>query len=696
VAVILVVDDRAINRELARTVLGHGGHRVIEAHDGAEALDLAHAHHPDLVLTDILMPGMDGYELARELRAAPDTAQTPIVFYTANYLEAEIRPAAEACGVARVLLKGADPQVLMRAIDEVLAEGAVPSGAVDTASVDQEYLRVVSAKLFDKAKVLSDTEARFQLMAESSPVGIAFGDRNGSANYVNTRLCEIMGAPVDDLLGHGWLRCASEADHDDILAVAQGSGQRDAEHHYHSRIALPDTMPRWLNVRVRAIRDDDGGHAGFIGTVDDVSALVEVDERRRAAERKNDVDARDRADERLASLSTLAGGIAHDFNNILGSVLAFENFVAESVTELTAAGRLDADTGSALLGDLEQIRVGGQRAAGLTRQLLTFGSRTIIKVAPLDLNRAVRESNDLLAPTVGAHIRIVAHLAPDLHPVLAEPTAVAQILLNVTLNAVQAMPTGGRLTIVTANVDIAGDQRGPTRPAPAGAYARLTIRDTGSGMTPETLERAIEPFFTTAGRGPGSGLGLAIVYGTVNQLGGVLRIESSLGCGAVVTIHLPTTDQPVEAAPDTPTPAGGTETILVAEDEDGIRATLTRSLSRAGYTTLVAAGGADALALAERHPGPIHLLLSDVVMPGMLGDELAACLLARRPDTKVLFMSGYAGDIMNRHGVLKPGLTVLPKPFTTGDLLTAVRTAIGATRALAAPHPGPAGSADPG
>ncbi|MEV6638274.1 response regulator [Actinoplanes sp. NPDC051470] len=682
-ATVLVVDDRASNRELVRTVLRYSGHQVIEAHEGAEALAMAHAQHPDIVLTDVLMPGMDGYELARELRAAPDTAATPIVFYTANYQEAETRPFAEACGVARVLLKSADPQVLMQTIDDVLAEDRSAARPVDTAKVDHEYLRAVSAKLFDKAKALTDTETRFRLMADLSPVGIAFGDRHGSANYVNARLTEITGLPADDLLGLGWLHCASHEDHDEILAVARGHGAGEGQHRYRSQIVMPDETLRWVNVHVRAIRDDDGEYTGFIGTVDDVTALVEADQERRLAERQNDIDAKDRATERLDSLSTLAGGVAHDFNNILGSMLAFQEFVSESVTELTTAGRLDAETGRALLADLEQIRKGGERATGLTQKLLTLGGRSIINPSALDLNRAIRESNELLLPTIGAHIQIVTHLATDLRPVLAEPANIAQILLSLTVNAAHAMPDGGTLTIITSNADNT-DNPDEANSTPASEFVRLTIRDTGHGMTPDTLARATDPFFTTKGGGQGSGLGLSTVHGIVSQLGGVLRITSTPGRGAAVTIHLPTADQaadqPIDKPPHSRAPAGGSETILVAEDEDGIRDTLTRTLTKAGYTVLAAANGADALKLAEQHTQAIHLLLSDVVMPGMLGDELATHLLERRPDTKVLFMSGYAGDLMNRYGVLEPGITALPKPFTTEEILTAVRTMIGVRR----------------
>jgi PAS domain S-box-containing protein len=687
-ATVLVVDDHTTNRELVRTLLGYGGHQVIEAHEGAEALTIAHAQHPDLVLTDIIMPGMDGYELARELRAAPDTAHTPIVFYTANYLVDEIRPFAEACGVARILLKSDDPQILINAIDEIVAEEWVAAGPIDTLEAGREHLHAVSAKLFEKSETLVSTEARFRLMADFSPVGIIFGDEHGSANYVNARLTQILGAPAEELLGLGWLRCASDDRHPEILAAIRGGTAQDVEHRYRGQIALPTGPPRWLTVHLQAVRDDDRELSGFIGTVDDVTTVVEADQQRQAAERRLDIEARDQATERLESLGRLAGGVAHDFNNILTVILTFESLVAESLAELITADRLEADTGGAILGDLKRIRSGGERLKGLTAQLQAFGSRRVIKLSALDLNQAVAEHNDLIAPTLGVGVRVVTDLDPALRSVLAEPTNVAQILLNLTVNAGQAMPGGGTITMATRNVDPADDhshaashrrneqQSRSSGPRP-GRYARLTVRDTGHGMTPEILQRAIEPFFTTKPQGQGTGFGLATVYGIVNQLGGSLGIESAPGRGTLVTVELPTTDEPVETSAASATPAAGTETILVAEDEDGIREVVARRLSAAGYQVLTAADGSAALRLAEQHSGRIHLLLSDVMMPGMRGDELAARLLEQRPEVKVLFMSGYAGALMNKLGVLVRDVTVLPKPFTTPELLTAVRTMLG-------------------
>jgi PAS domain S-box-containing protein len=365
---ILMVDGRDAHQELSRILLTYGGHQVIEAHEGGEALDLAHARHPDLVFTGIVVPGMDGYQLARELRAAPDTATTPIVFHAANRQEAETRPFAETCGGARVLLRSADPEMLMETVDELLAEKR------DT---DYEHLRAVSAKVYDKGRSITDTEKRFRLMADSSPVGIVFGGPDGRATYVNARLSEITRRPADDLLGHSWLGCADDAHRAEILRAARGAGPADLQH--RCRICVAED-PRWLNVHVQVLPEGDEP-AGFIATIDDVTTLVDADRQRLDAERQHDIDARDRATERLDSLSTLAGGVARDFTTILGSILASESFVSDSVHELTAAGVVTAETGEALLTDLTQIRNGGQRATSLTQRLLAVGGHRIIDLS---------------------------------------------------------------------------------------------------------------------------------------------------------------------------------------------------------------------------------------------------------------------------------------------------------------------------
>ncbi|MET0495668.1 MAG: response regulator, partial [Actinoplanes sp.] len=328
---VLVVDDQTSNRELVRDILVHRGHRVIEAHEGAEALGLARRQHPDLVLTDVMMPGMDGYQLAQELRTTTATADTPIVFLTANYLPAEAAPFADACGVARVLLKSIDPQALLQTIDDVLAEEASSHAepAINAAEASRAHVQAISAKLIQRQTALSGAETRFQLIADKTPVGIVFGDRHGCADYVNDRFTEIMGLSAEDLLGEGWLHCARQEAHQEILTLVRDDAGSGTQRRYREQVTMPDGTRRWLNVNVQATRD--GGLDGFIATIDDVTTIVEAEQQHRAAERVHDVDARIRATERLQSLSRLAGGVAHDFNNILGAMLGFETFVSESV-----------------------------------------------------------------------------------------------------------------------------------------------------------------------------------------------------------------------------------------------------------------------------------------------------------------------------------------------------------------------------
>jgi two-component system, cell cycle sensor histidine kinase and response regulator CckA len=290
----------------------------------------------------------------------------------------------------------------------------------------------------------------------------------------------------------------------------------------------------------------------------------------------------------------------------------------------------------------------------------------------LDLNTVVTGVEELLRRTLGEHIRLVTHLDPGLPSVTWDPGQIEQLLVNLALNARDAMPQGGQLVVDTARHRL--DDGHPTL-AP-GDYVRLRVSDSGRGMSADVLERAFEPFFTTKASGEGPGLGLATVYGIVTQAGGDVSIASEPGLGSTVTVLLPAGTTPVAAEPapaEEPATAGHGETLLVVEDEAALREVAGRILSGAGYAVLTAEGGAEALELAAAHDGTIDLLVSDVVMPGMLGKELAERLVAARPETRVLFMSGYAQPVLASQGTLDPGVVLLEKPFTAAGLLAAVR-----------------------
>jgi signal transduction histidine kinase/CheY-like chemotaxis protein len=376
--------------------------------------------------------------------------------------------------------------------------------------------------------------------------------------------------------------------------------------------------------------------------------------------------------QRLESLGQLAGGVAHDFNNLLGVILNFASFASE---ELEEAGESDwAARGESARADLGQIIRAGERASGLTRQLLAFARREVMRPQVLDLDTAITAVEGMLRRTLGEHVELVISLAGDLRPVLADPGQLEQVLVNLAVNARDAMPGGGTLTIDTGNITVDAESIAGGSKSRQGQNVRLRVSDTGTGMPPEIIEHVFEPFFTTKEEGAGTGLGLPTVYGIVTQADGHIRISSEPGIGTTFTIMLPVTAEvPAPPAPEVPevpsrrTPKG--ETVLVVEDEAALREVTRRILTRNGYQVISAASGPEAIAIAAGHPGEIHLLVTDVVMPHMLGKEVAEKMRAVKPGIEVLYMSGYARPVLASQGRLDPNVALVEKPFSEADLL---------------------------
>jgi len=376
--------------------------------------------------------------------------------------------------------------------------------------------------------------------------------------------------------------------------------------------------------------------------------------------------------QRMEAVGRLAGGIAHDFNNVLTAVLG-------SIELLL----LDAPTDRPHREELDVIRDAATRARDLIRQLLAFSARQVLQPMVVDLNRLVKDIAKMLRRLIGEDIVLETALAPGLGAVRVDTGQIEQVLVNLAVNARDAMPQGGRLTIETGNVEVDGTRAPPVQGVATGRYVRLQVSDNGAGMDVEVQAHLFEPFFTTKPRGKGTGLGLATVYGIVRQSGGHIGVESTPGRGATFRIYLPRVDAPLDPTGEphpVAAPAAGNETVVLAEDERLVRVLAQKVLERAGYRVLVAAGGAEALALAERNDGPIHLLLTDVVMPEMTGRELARRLTSLRPGLRVLYMSGYADEAVAQHGVLDPGTAFLQKPFTPEALAKKVRGVLDAPR----------------
>ncbi|MEU7901419.1 PAS domain S-box protein [Actinoplanes sp. NPDC049118] len=411
--------------------------------------------------------------------------------------------------------------------------------------------------------------------------------------------------------------------------------------------------------------DTDSGLI-VVAAVRDVSerlaAQIEQESLREEAEQQK-TEARNQRTQRLESLGQLAGGIAHDFNNLLAVILNYASFIIEDGRHTTFAK------------DAEQIARAARRGSELTHQLLSFARREVIRPRALDVNTVVSEVHQMLQRSIGEHIALSTSTAADLPAVMADPGQLEQVLVNLAVNARDAMPAGGELTIDTAAVDVDDEHAARRAGLAAGGYVRIRVSDTGTGMPRDVIDKAFDPFFTTKPSGQGTGLGLATVYGIITQAGGTVQIYSEPGLGTTITVLLPVTDAVVRET-ETHEPAGDLQghgaTVLVVEDETALREVTQRILLRAGYTVLTAPNGSEALKIAGDHPDPIDVLLTDVIMPGMLGKDIAAAIVSARPETRVLFMSGYAQPVLTTHGTLPPDVHLLEKPFTGAELVTAL------------------------
>lgn len=396
---------------------------------------------------------------------------------------------------------------------------------------------------------------------------------------------------------------------------------------------------------------------------------TDVTERKRAEAERDTLEKQLALAQRMESIGRLAGGVAHDFNNLLVVILGH--------AELLLNRPVAADPA---VGDsLREIRKAGERAANLTRQLLAFGRKQVLTIRTIDLNRVIAEFQGMLSRLIPESIDVTTHLAPDPGSVKADPSQVEQILLNLCVNARDAMPDGGRLTIETTGVSLDEEYaKGHTGVRP-GPYVLLAVSDTGSGMDTETVGKIFDPFYTTKEHGKGTGLGLSMVYGIVKQHGGNIWVDSQPGRGTTFKVYLPRVDEPAavkEAAPVVPARASvDPETILVVEDEDKVRDLVCRMLSGAGYKVIVARGGTEAVRLAKERE-TIHLLLTDVIMPEMSGRMVRDQVAVLHPDVKVLYMSGYADNVVAHQGVLEAGIHFLEKPFTAHALAAKVREAL--------------------
>ena len=502
-------------------------------------------------------------------------------------------------------------------------------------------------------QALRTTEERTRFALEAAVVGIWDMDFTTGALRWSETLESQYGLQPGTFPGtfEAWVDHVHPDDRDAFLETMSKANRSGADFSLQHRSSWPDGSVRWLSGAGRIRLGEHGEPVRGVGIYMDVTERRGLEEQFHQAQK-------------MEAIGRLAGGVAHDFNNLLTAILGY--------CELLLT---DLPPDDPRQGDILEIQKAGVSAAGLTRQLLAFSRKQIIEPTLLDLNVVVTDLRAMLGRLIGEDVKIVVALQPGLAPVKADRGQVEQIVLNLAVNARDAMPSGGVLTIETANVDL-DEQYGKAHLSlKPGAYVVLTVTDSGSGMTPEVQARLFEPFFTTKEIGKGTGLGLATVHGIVTRSGGSVNVYSEVGSGTSFEVYFPRADAGeavVDAAPPVARPRAGAETVLLVEDSDGLRELARRMLQRQGYTVLIAANADEAVRLFEENLS-IDVLLTDVVMPGASGPELTRQLVERRPGLQVIYMSGYTEEAIVHHGVLDPGIAFLHKPFTSEALGRKIR-----------------------
>jgi len=523
-----------------------------------------------------------------------------------------------------------------------------------TAALGSQLGQFIERKRAEDA--LARSETTYRSLVEDSPFGIFRSTPAGRLIAVNPALVSILGYDSEEELLQKNMATDVYVDPaqrarllDEVLKWDSLTGE--------SLWRRKDAKTITVRHSARVVRDAEGRVEYFNVLVEDIT------------ERKL-LEAQLRQAQKMEAVGRLAGGIAHDFNNLLTAILGS----AELLLDTLAPEAPERE-------DLEEIRKAAKRAGDLTRQLLAFSRQQVLTPQVLDLNVLVANMEKLLRRLIGEDIELRTAPARDLAAVKADPSQLEQVIVNLAVNARDAMPQGGRLTIETANVELDQAYAEQHFPAQPGSYVLLAVSDTGTGMDAATMSRIFEPFFTTKETGKGTGLGLATVYGVVKQSGGYIWVYSEPGQGTSFKVYLPRVTEapePTRPGPAAAAPLRGSETVLLVEDDEMVRTLTRRMLEARGYTVLSASRGEDALGVVERHDGPIDLLVTDVVMPGMSGRAVAQRLLELRPGLKVLYLSGYTDDAIVRHGMLEPGIAFLQKPFSADALARKVREVLDA------------------
>lgn len=632
----LIVEDSERDADLLLRELRRGGFDVtFERVDTAEAMSAALEKQTwDIVFCDYSMPRLDAPTALSLMRGTG--LDLPFLIVSGTVGEDAAVEAMKA-GAHDYFRKDKLSPRLVPVIERELRE----------ASGRAERRRAESALL--------EKEAQYRQVVESVRAVVWRAEaRTFRFTFVSPEAEKILGYPTRMWLDEPsfWRDHIHADDRDWAVAFCRKNTDEGRDHHFEYRMVAADGRAVWFQDLVRVVVGGDEPR-------ELVGIMIDVTERRHLEDQL-------RQSQKMEAIGQLAGGVAHDFNNLLGVITGYSDLLLREIDPQHRARQR-----------VEEIRKAAERAAALTRQLLAFSRKQVLQPRVLDPNTVVADVDKMLRRLIGEHIQLVTVLSENVGTVKADPGQIEQVIVNLAVNARDAMPGGGKLIIETANVELDEGYVRTHADARSGPHVVLSVSDTGHGMDAVTLSRIFEPFFTTKGADKGTGLGLSTVYGIVKQSGGHVTAYSEPGHGTTFKVYLPRVDEPLEPWLDR-TAVGeaasrGTETVLLAEDEESLRLMFREVIAGAGYVVLEAASPEAALAVSESHEGPIHLFVTDIVMPRMGGQELARRVLAIRPDVRVLFVSGYSFEGIGHQGLIEPGTNFLEKPFTADALLRELR-----------------------
>ena len=673
-AMILLVDDNKQSRYMLEVLLKAQGYEVALADQGAEALALAEKHPPDLIITDILMPVMDGFSLCRKWKADDRLKHIPFIFYTATYTEPQDERFALSLGAERFIVKPQQPEVLTQVVRDLLQDfqkGTLVSAGKPLGE-EMEFFRrhneVLFSKLEQKMIELENANRRLEhivderrraeealqkekafsdLIIDSLPGVFYICNEQGRLVRWNNNEKEVTGYSIDELMQMNVLQLF-QGDRDLIASKMREVFETGRAYVEASIVTKGGTSIPFMLTGLRMVTD---GKKFIVGVGIDISERKHLEEQLRQAHK-------------MEAVGLLAGGVAHDFNNILTAIIGYGNLA-----------KMKTPADNPVSDYIDQVLLSSERAAVLTNSLLAFSRKQIINPVPMNINEIIVRIGKLLTRLIGEDIELKMVLEGSDSIILADVSQIEQVLMNLSTNARDAMAIGGTLTIKTAQINLDREFINTHGYGKEGKYVLLSMTDTGIGMDETTQTRIFEPFFTTKAMGKGTGLGLSMVYGIVKQHEGFITVTSEPGIGTTFHIYLPLLQSPVrDVEIQEPLEARkGTETVLLAEDDDSVRNLIITLLTEAGYTVISSSDGEQAVEAFLKNKDRIRLLILDLIMPKKNGKEVFEAMRKIRPDIKVLFMSGYAADIFEKRDIPEEGLNLLLKPISPTLFLNRVR-----------------------